>query len=247
METLNDILEESARKFGGKDAFIIRPGFRTRAWSYRDLNDIVPRVARYLSDNGMKKGDRVLIWGVNRPEYGIAFLAALRLGAILVPLEANYAAEFAQKIAERTRASGIIVSTQTLARAKTLGLPLYEMERLPDLARQCAPLPKAAVSGDDLAEVVFTSGTTGDPKGAMLTHRNILSNAVAATQIFPIGPKQRLLSFLPLRTCSSSSPASSPCCSRALRSSTQRAVNRRWSGAPSRSARSRWCSSRPQW
>ena len=60
METLNDIIEESARKFGGKDAFMIRPGFRTRAWSYRDLNDIVPRVARYLSDSGMKQGDRVL-------------------------------------------------------------------------------------------------------------------------------------------------------------------------------------------
>ncbi|HUG07181.1 MAG TPA: AMP-binding protein [Candidatus Limnocylindria bacterium] len=198
METLNDILEESARRFGSKDALMIRPGFRTRAWSYRDLNDVVPRVARYLSDSGMKQGDLVLIWGVNRPEYVIAFLAALRLGAILVPLEANYAAEFARKIAERTRASGAIVSSQTLARAETLGLPLYEMERLPDLARESAPLEKAAVKGDDLAEVVFTSGTTGDPKGAMLTHRNILSNAVAATQIFPIGPKQRLLSFLPL-------------------------------------------------
>src|SRR5258705_5147228 len=106
METLNDILEESARKFGNKDAFIIRPGFRTRAWTSRDMNDVVPRVARYLSDSGMKKGDRVLIWGVNRPEYGIAFLAALRLGAILVPLEANYAAEFAEKIAERPRPTG---------------------------------------------------------------------------------------------------------------------------------------------
>ena len=198
METLNDILEESARKFGAKDALTIRPGFRTRAWSYRDLNDVVPRVARYLSDAGMKKGDRVLIWGVNRPEYGIAFLAALRLGAILVPLEANYAAEFAVKIAERTRASAAIVSSQTLARAKTLGLPLHEMERLPDLARECPPLAKAALTGDDLAEVVFTSGTTGDPKGAMLSHGNILSNAIAASQIFPIGPKQRLLSFLPL-------------------------------------------------
>jgi long-chain acyl-CoA synthetase len=198
VETLNDILEESARKFSTKDALTIRPGFRTRAWSYRDLNYVVPRVARYLSDSGMKQGDRVLIWGVNRPEYGIAFLAALRLGAILVPLEANYAAEFAVKIAERTRASAAIVSSQTLARAKTLGLPLHEMERLPDLARECPPLPKAALTGDDLAEVVFTSGTTGDPKGAMLTHRNILSNAVAATQIFPIGPKMRLLSFLPL-------------------------------------------------
>jgi long-chain acyl-CoA synthetase len=198
VETLNDILEGSATRFSDKEALIIRPGFRTRAWTYRDLNDVVPRVARYLLDSGLRKGDRVLIWGVNRPEYGIAFLAALRLGAILVPLEANYAAEFAQKIAQRTRASGAIVSSQTLERAKTLGLPLCEMERLPDLARGCASLEKAALSGDDLAEIVFTSGTTGDPKGAMLSHANILSNAVAATEIFPIGPKQRLLSFLPL-------------------------------------------------
>jgi long-chain acyl-CoA synthetase len=198
VETLNDIIEASAEKFGTKDALTIRPGFRTRSWTYRDLSEVIPRVARYLKDAGLKKGDRVLIWGVNRPEYGIAFLAALRLGAILVPLEANYAAEFAQKIAERTRASGAIVSSQTLARAKTLNLPLYQMELLPDLARQCAPLEKAALTGDDLAEVVFTSGTTGDPKGAMLSHRNILSNAIAASQIFPIGPKQRLLSFLPL-------------------------------------------------
>jgi long-chain acyl-CoA synthetase len=198
VETLNDILEESARKFASKDALTIRPGFRTRTWTYRDLNDVVPRVARYLKGTGLNKGDRVVIWGVNRPEYGIAFLAALRLGAILVPLDVNSMPDFAQKIAERTRASAAIVSAQTLVRAKALGLPLHEMERLPDLARECAPLEKADLTGDDLAEIVFTSGTTGDPKGAMLTHRNVLTNAVAATQIFPIGPKMRLLSFLPL-------------------------------------------------
>jgi long-chain acyl-CoA synthetase len=198
VETLNDILEESARRFAGKEAFIIRPGFRTRAWTYRDLNDVVPRVARYLQDTGIKKGDRVVIWGVNRPEYGIAFLAALRLGAVLVPLDVNSMPDFAQKIAQRTRANAAIVSSQTLARAASLGLPLHEMERLPDLARQCPPLDKAKLTGEDLAEVVFTSGTTGDPKGAMLSHGNVLSNAIAASQIFPIGPKQRLLSFLPL-------------------------------------------------
>jgi long-chain acyl-CoA synthetase len=198
VETLNDILAESAAKFGDKDALIIKPGFRTRSWSYRDLEDVVPRIARHLGDLGVRKGDRVITLGVNRPEYGIAMLAALRLGAILVPLDVNSPADFVQKIASRTRASGVIVSQQTRERAASLGLPLFEMERLPDLARGKEPLAAADLRPDDIAEVVFTSGTTGDPKGTMLTHRNVLSNAIAATQIFPIGPQQRLLSFIPL-------------------------------------------------
>src|SRR5229473_1811551 len=189
--TLNDILEVSAAKFGDKDAFIIKPGFRTRTWTYRDLADIVPRVARYLADAGIKKGDRVITFGVNRPEYGIAILAALRAGAIMVPLDVNSTAEFVAKIAQRTRASAVLATVQTKERAATLGLPVHEMELLPDRARLKEPLPKADVGPDDLAEVMFTSGTTGEPKGTMLTHRNLLSNAIAATQIFPIGPSQR--------------------------------------------------------
>jgi long-chain acyl-CoA synthetase len=198
METLNDIIEESAAKFGNKDALIIKPGFRTRAWSYRDLADLVPRVARCLADSGVKKGDRVLTFGVNRPEYGIAILAALRVGAVIVPLDVNSPAEFVAKIVQRTRASAALITTQTKERAATLGIPLHEMELLPDKARGKAPLPKADIAPDDLAEVMFTSGTTGEPKGTMLTHRNLLSSALAATQIFPIGPSQRLLSFIPL-------------------------------------------------
>ena len=198
METLNDILEESAAKFGDKTALLIKPGFRTREWTYRDLADIVPRVARHLSESGVRKGDRVITLGVNRPEYGIAVLAALRAGAVIVPLDVNSTAEFVEKIADRTRASAVLVTTQTKERASALGLPVHEMELLPDRSRMKEPLAKADVTPDDLAEVMFTSGTTGEPKGTMLTHRNLLSSAVAATQIFPIGPSQRLLSFIPL-------------------------------------------------
>lgn len=198
MLTLNDILEESAKKFGNKPALIIKPGFRTRTWSYRDLSDVVPRIARHLADSGIRKGDRVITLGVNRPEYGIAMLGALRAGAILVPLDVNSTAEFLRKIAERTRASAVLVTEQTKERGAELGLPVHEMELLPDRARGKTPLPKPDVGPDDLAEIVFTSGTTGEPKGTMLSHNNILSNALAAMQIFPIGPKQRLLSFIPL-------------------------------------------------
>src|SRR5919204_4956516 len=120
METLNDILERSAAKFGDKTALLIKPGFRTREWTYRDLADLVPRVARYLADAGVKKGDRVITFGVNRPEYGIAILAALRAGAVLVPLDVNSTAEFVAKIARRTRASAVIISQGTRQRALPL-------------------------------------------------------------------------------------------------------------------------------
>ena len=198
MKTLNEIVDASAARFGNKPALIIRPGFRTRVWTYRELGDLVPRVARYLAESGIARGDRVVIWGVNRPEYGIGFLAALRIGAVLVPLDVNSLSDFAQKIVGRTRPTAAIVSAQTRERALTLGIPLHDMEKLPELAAGREPLPMAGLEADDLAEVVFTSGTTGDPKGAMLSHRNVLSNAEAARQIFPIGPKQRLLSFVPL-------------------------------------------------
>src|SRR2546428_252867 len=124
---------------------MIKPGFRTRTWTYRDLEDIVPRTARYLSESGIQKGDRVITFGVNRPEYGIAMLAALRVGAVLVPLDVNSSAEFVQKIATLTRASAAVVSQQTRPRAEGLGLTLFDMEQLPDRARLKEPLPKAAV------------------------------------------------------------------------------------------------------
>ena len=127
IETLNDIVEVSAARFGDKTALLIKPGFRTREWSYRDLADLVPRAARYLAERGVKRGDRVITFGVNRPEYGIAMLAALRAGAILVPLDVNSTAEFVAKIAQRTRASAVLVTQQTKARAASLGLPTHDL------------------------------------------------------------------------------------------------------------------------
>jgi long-chain acyl-CoA synthetase len=198
MENLIDLVSESARRFDKHPALLIRPSFRTRLWRFRDLGRVVPRAASVIANEGVGPGDRVILWAVNRPEWGIAFFAVAHAGAVSVPLDARHTNEFAAKVVARTGAKLVLASRQTADGARSLDLPIVWIESLPDRARRAEPLPAAGVRSDDLAEIVFTSGTTGDPKGAMITHGNLLACAASMAQVFPIGPKERLLSVLPL-------------------------------------------------
>jgi long-chain acyl-CoA synthetase len=151
-----------------------------------------------LTDLGLAKGDRVVIWAVNRPEWGLAYLGALHAGIVLVPLDVRSQPDFAAKIARRTRAKAVLASTQTAGLAAGLGLPVISIEAIPDLARDADPLPEVEIAASDLVEVVFTSGTTGEPKGAIITHANLAANADTLGTVFPFQKDERLLSILPL-------------------------------------------------
>ena len=196
--TLRALLADAFNRYADRPALLIKPGFRTRTWTYRDLAEQAPRVATVLTDMGLEAGDRVLIWAVNRPEWGLAFLGALHAGIILVPLDVRSQPDFAAKIARRTRAKAILVSDQTAGLAEGLGLPMLRIEAIPESARKARPGPPAPVTPDDLVEVVFTSGTTGEPKGAMITQANMAANASTVGSVFPFGDDERLLSILPL-------------------------------------------------
>ena len=198
METLVELVEEVGAKFDRRPALLIRPSFRTRVLRYRDLRTMVPRVARVLADEGIAPGDRAILWSVNRPEWGLAFFGLLHAGGVAVPLDVRHPVEFGRKIVQQTDARLVIASRQTEKAARELGLPVVMVESLPDRARRAEPLPPAAVAPDDLAEVVFTSGTTGDPKGAMLSHRNLLSVTAGMTAIVPFDKDDRMVSVLPL-------------------------------------------------
>ena len=198
MDTVIDLLEASTRRFGRQPALIIKPGFRTRIWRYRDIAEQVPRVARALTNAGASPGDRVMIWSVNRPEWGIGFLAAAHAGLVAVPLDVRSTDEFAAKVADQVRPKLILACRRTEAAARRLGAPVMLVESLPDVARSTEPMPPTAVAADDLLLVMFTSGTTGDPKGVMLTHRNVASNARSLVDVFPFGRDERLLSVVPL-------------------------------------------------
>ena len=158
----------------------------------------MPRAARTLSEAGLASGDRFIVWAVNRPEWSIGWFAGLHLGAVAVPLDVRHTEDFAAKVAAQTGARLVLASRQTEKQARSLGLPIVFIETLPDRARHVEPMTPAGVAADDLAEIVFTSGTTGDPKGVMLTHGGLIAVAQAMAQVLGFGPEERLLSVLPL-------------------------------------------------
>src|SRR5256885_1485418 len=198
METLVDLVTLAGPRFDRRPALLIRPFFRTRTWRFRDLAAIVPKAARVLADAGVGAGDRVIIWSVNRPEWGIGLFAIAHRGAVAVPLDVRHTIDFGQKIVAQTEAKLVLASRQTDEAARQLGLPVLWVESLVDQARRAEPIAREPVRPETLAEIVFTSGTTGEPKGAMLSHGNLMFSATTMTRVLAFGTKDRLLSVLPL-------------------------------------------------
>lgn len=126
----------------------------------------------------------------------IAYLATLLVGAVAVPLDVHTQEDTLSRIIRTTEATYLITTPKQYQHLKEPPLPLIDITHVPESTLDPSQLPH--VQGDDLAELVFTSGTTGQPKGVMLSHRNITSNALAALQVIDMHPDDRSLSILPL-------------------------------------------------
>jgi long-chain acyl-CoA synthetase len=198
IETLPELVTQVAQSHADDPALRIKPIFRTRTWSYRQLGDLVPRVATLLREQGIEPGDRILIWAVPRPEWGIASLAAHWAQAVTVPVDVRSTDAFVAKVAAQTRPKLVLASLPTAKVASRLELPVITVESLVDRAANAGPMDQPRIDPDALAEVVFTSGTTGEPKGVMLSHRNIVSNSTTLQHVVPLGRETRVLSILPL-------------------------------------------------
>ena len=197
--TLCQLLDDAARAFGTKTALLTKRGYRTERWSYQYLREFSQHVATHLWDTGLKRGDLVLVWAPNTPEWVGRYFGCLRAGIILAPLDVRRSRDFAVKVKEQTDARCIFVSRTMQGQVPDLGIPTRYVEELPEMLSEAGPEPQLPQPReDDIAEVMFTSGTTGDPKGVVLTHGNIASNVLAATQAVPSKPTYRVLSLLPL-------------------------------------------------
>jgi long-chain acyl-CoA synthetase len=198
VETLPDLVTHVARLHGDLPALRIKPAFRTRTWTYAEMGRLVPRVATLLRGAGVEPGDRVMIWAVPRPEWGIASLGVQWAQGISVPVDVRTTDAFGAKVAAQTHPKLVLASLPTLKVASRLELPIMTVESLVDRAGDAPPMDDPHADPGALAEVVFTSGSTGEPKGVMLSHRNIVSNSVSLESVVPLGPETRVLSILPL-------------------------------------------------
>jgi long-chain acyl-CoA synthetase len=192
---ISKFFEEASRKHRDKTACVIKRGFRRISFTYHETYAISLRLASCLARR-IKKGDRVLILGPNMPEYAFSLMACSHLGAVVVPVDMRSSEELIAKYIEQTQPKIAIKSRTTRQR---ISLQTIYMEDVCELAGNYGPIKrKAAVKPADLFEIVYTSGTTGNPKGVMITNDNILSNLGSVSHLMPKLSYYETISILPL-------------------------------------------------
>jgi len=151
--TLIDYFDDLAKARG--QFLVYDDGFRARSHSYADIGQAARGFAAALADAGVRKGDKVVFWSENRPEWIVAFWGCLLGGVIVVPVDYRVSADFLARITLRVAARLILIGEDVPATPATLDVPVW---RLHELDWRDGTPPSVAIDRDDIADIVFTSG-----------------------------------------------------------------------------------------
>jgi len=159
---------------GEETAYVQRRGYRSERWSYRQTAETAFGFVRELEAREICKGERILIWGPNSAEWVAVFLGCMLRGVIAVPIDDVSSGDFALKVHRRVEAKLLVCSRQHLQP----DIPSVVFEELHQILNRHPGdrYPSAKLTPDDTLEIVFTSGTTAEPKGVVISHGNVLSN-----------------------------------------------------------------------
>ena len=212
-QTVVDLCERGASRFGDKVLAEIRraDGVVTRI-TYADMFERSGTLARMLIARlGLEPHDRVMLMGENSPEWSLAYLAISRANCTAVPLDRSMPAKDALRLAKVVEAKAVIVSPSILSAGSAAflesGYPLLNLfADLKPHEGSAWPYPEASIgdrplrdpSPESLASILFTSGTTKEPKGVMLSHANVVADALAVAEVLEPLQTDRFLSVLPL-------------------------------------------------
>jgi long-chain acyl-CoA synthetase len=197
---LVELLDTAVRRHGGRVALRMMRDGRTEKYTYVELGALAARGAAALLAAGVMPGDRVLLASENRPEWPMAYFAVQRAGAACVPIDPQISPEEAANLARSSGARAAVLSDRAAERFGKLPAPVLRFADLfdgPD-AGEVPPRPAGPARPDDLASLIFTSGTTGKPKGVMLSHKNFTALVSRLAGVFDMGPGDGMLSLLPL-------------------------------------------------
>ncbi|MEA2054540.1 MAG: long-chain-fatty-acid--CoA ligase [Candidatus Thermoplasmatota archaeon] len=216
---LHDLLERGAMRYGDKPAVI----FKGKKLTYNQLKEEAEKIALSLLSLGMKKGDHIAVWMPNNDSYLPVYFGITAIGAVMVPMNTRYRTNEASYILKNSDARTIFMVPKFLKvdYLDMLNRIIPELEKLEyaiivdgkddiDMNVKSIPFSKFisygkgndisdfvnGVEENDISQILYTSGTTGKPKGVMLTHKNVCTNAVVTGEIMEVTPDDRY--FIPL-------------------------------------------------
>jgi long-chain acyl-CoA synthetase len=210
--TLIDLLERSVTRFGARPALGLRlDDGSTSQWTYRDLERRARIAAWRLRALDLEPGDRILTWGPSSPEIPAAYFGAMHARLVIVPLDIRMSTEAVQTVVRASGARHLILGTgRDAPDPGEAGLADFPTTTFEDLSAEPTPddpmfppdweARQAAwkrPTSDEVFQLIFTSGTTGTPKGVMLTHDNVAASIESFHHIVP-PMDHRLVSLLPL-------------------------------------------------
>lgn len=216
-DTIHGTILATAERYANKPALLQRSGGRYLPITYAELAAQVRKFAAALQQIGLQRGDRVGILAGNGPAWAVADFGALAAGGVTVPIHGTFSPELVRYVISHAKCRVLVVAGSAL-----LGKIAAVANQLPELAHlvvaDADPIPvgrcqvqawekflnsggayqEPDIAASDPASIVYTSGTTGLPKGVVLSHENFLSNVQAAREAVPVLPSDMFLSFLPL-------------------------------------------------
>jgi len=210
---LLEMFETTTKRHETRVAMRIERDGHKEQYTYADLRELATRAAAFFASQGIKNGARVMLFSHNAPEWGMTYFGVLKAGATCIPVDPESSTEEVVNFARAGEASGIVISDRLkqersalpdqLQAAGLTKVKLWTFDEVFEVldeqieSDRIAMLP-ARVTAQTVASLIFTSGTTGRPKGVMLSHRNLTSMVSMLSSVFDMDTSDGVMSVLPL-------------------------------------------------
>ena len=200
LKTLYEILHNSVKNFSERIAFSL---WRGNSYTYKEVGEKVSEVQELLRSAGLKKGDKVILLSSNMPNWGVCYFAITTGGYTVVPVLPDFTSEDLDRIVEHSEAKAMCVSDKLFTKvSKDVTSKLNIVIRTKNLSVLSQTVKEEGEltipEAEDLAAIIYTSGTTSQPKGVMLTHYNLASQMWLIDPLFLVREDDIFLSVLPM-------------------------------------------------